>query len=330
MSVDQTLPMFSRYAIIRSRHANEVEEKIYSTFGAYDFLVDGPSELLDVAADYWSSPRMNLSYCSYSAGVRIKFPEIRMYRQQIPLAGTARIEPGKLSHDLSSLKTYVIAPSTKMNVQFGRGYRQLVLHIEESYLNSLAATLIGSGAIKKLEFIGSADTGGEAYRSFLRRLAFFIQEINFVGQMGNTWAIRELESMLALSFIRANPSNYTKFFEEPERWRGSGLVRKIEEYIEANFFRAITIEEMASVASASVRTIFDHFRRTRGYTPIRFLRQVRLQSARGMLLEPEEHTSVTDVALCCGFSNLGHFAREYRELFGEKPSQTLANAKARR
>ncbi len=120
-----------------------------------------------------------------------------------------------------------------------------------------------------------------------------------------------------------------KVFETPEKWRGSGLVRLVEDYTEAHFVRAITIEELASVASVRVRTIFAHLRRTRGCTPLQFLGWVRLQTAQAMFQEPEVHTSVTDVALHCGFTDLGHFARDYRQMFGEEPSQTIASAKRR-
>lgn len=324
------LPALSRYAVLRSKRAEEVEEKLHHAFGASEFRVfDGP-ELLDVEADAWSSPRLSLSYCSYRAGVRVTFPEVPTYRQQIPLSGSALIRPGKTVYALSATNLRIVAPSTELNVEFSRDYRQLVLQLQEGYLNALASTLVGAASTRRLEFSGAVDTERPAYKSFLRRLAFFIQEINLADQSGSVWAIRELESMLAASFIYANPSNYSKYLEAPEMWLGTGLVRRIEEYIEANFSRAITIEELASVASASVRTVFDHFRRTRGYSPIRFLRRVRLENARAMLLQPEAHTTVTQVAMSCGFSNLGHFARDYRETFGEKPSQTLAEAKQRR
>ena len=59
-----------------------------------------------------------------------------MFQQQIPLAGTARIGPGKSSWDLSTSQTYVVSSSTKMKVAFGRDYRQIALHMEESYLNA--------------------------------------------------------------------------------------------------------------------------------------------------------------------------------------------------
>jgi transcriptional regulator GlxA family with amidase domain len=77
------------------------------------------------------------------------------------------------------------------------------------------------------------------------------------------------------------------------------------------------------VTGASARTIFKTFRQSRGYSPMAFLKQVRLDHARRMLLKSDSKTSVTAVALACGFHNLGHFARDYRARFGELPSETL-------
>jgi transcriptional regulator GlxA family with amidase domain len=54
-----------------------------------------------------------------------------------------------------------------------------------------------------------------------------------------------------------------------------------------------------------------------------FVKRVRLRHARRMLLAPEPDTTVAKVALICGFGNLGNFAKDYRNLFGELPSHTL-------
>jgi transcriptional regulator GlxA family with amidase domain len=56
---------------------------------------------------------------------------------------------------------------------------------------------------------------------------------------------------------------------------------------------------------------------------------VRLKHARRMLAAPNAETTVTLVAFACGFGNLGHFARDYRETFGERPSETLVRAARR-
>jgi transcriptional regulator GlxA family with amidase domain len=46
-----------------------------------------------------------------------------------------------------------------------------------------------------------------------------------------------------------------------------------------------------------------------------------------MLAVPDADTTVTAVAFACGFSNLGHFASDYRKLVGERPSETLQRAR---
>jgi transcriptional regulator GlxA family with amidase domain len=104
----------------------------------------------------------------------------------------------------------------------------------------------------------------------------------------------------------------------------------VEEYIEANWRRALTIEEIAEETGVGVRSMFLTFKRARGYTPMSFLQRVRLEQARRMLQTPDETTSVTAVGLWCGFHNAGHFARYYRQAFNELPSATLAMAKGAR
>jgi transcriptional regulator GlxA family with amidase domain len=55
-----------------------------------------------------------------------------------------------------------------------------------------------------------------------------------------------------------------------------------------------------------------------------------MRHAKAMLTTPEAGTSVTSVAFACGFSNLGHFAKDYFQGFGELPSETLRAKKGSR
>jgi transcriptional regulator GlxA family with amidase domain len=73
--------------------------------------------------------------------------------------------------------------------------------------------------------------------------------------------------------------------------------------------------------------LFAAFRNARGYTPMEFLTEQRLQSAREKLLKPHSVTSVSSIALDCGFMNLGRFSQVYRRRFGERPSDTLRNGR---
>jgi AraC-like DNA-binding protein len=59
-------------------------------------------------------------------------------------------------------------------------------------------------------------------------------------------------------------------------------------------------------------------------SPARYLKHYRMAQARLALVAAEPaKTTVTGVALSWGFMELGRFAVEYRQEFGECPSQTL-------
>jgi len=64
-----------------------------------------------------------------------------------------------------------------------------------------------------------------------------------------------------------------------------------------------------------------------GTTPLGFLRRMRLARARQDLLQAGPESSVTNIALGTGFSQLGRFAAEYRKAFGEPPSRTIQRAR---
>jgi AraC family ethanolamine operon transcriptional activator len=74
----------------------------------------------------------------------------------------------------------------------------------------------------------------------------------------------------------------------------------------------------------SARTLQSGFQEVFGVSPQRFLRWQRFSGARRDLLEAEHGLArVCDIASRWGFIELGRFAVEYKQLFGESPSATL-------
>jgi transcriptional regulator GlxA family with amidase domain len=124
-------------------------------------------------------------------------------------------------------------------------------------------------------------------------------------------------------------------FEEPDLLTGphrrpaTWQVRRAEEYIRTHWDQRITIDALARATAVSARSLFQHFKNSRGQSPKSFVKQVRLQHAREMLENPDRSYSVTETAVGCGFGNLGHFAGDYLKYFGERPSDTLRRGKCR-
>ena len=84
---------------------------------------------------------------------------------------------------------------------------------------------------------------------------------------------------------------------------------------------APTIAEICEALGVSRRTLQYSFQEIAGVNPATYLRIIRLNQARRDL---KAGASVTTAATNWGFWHFGRFARDYRDLFGEKPSQTAA------
>lgn len=136
-------------------------------------------------------------------------------------------------------------------------------------------------------------------------------------------ALRELENAVMVQLLFTSRHRFSEQLLRKPSQTTSGAVARAEQFIEANWDQPITMETLTEVTGISGRTLFRSFTKARGYSPIMFPRKIRLERARRFLSEPNTDTTVTGVALACGFSNLDRFAQDYWNVFGELPSETL-------
>jgi AraC-like DNA-binding protein len=96
-------------------------------------------------------------------------------------------------------------------------------------------------------------------------------------------------------------------------------VRRAEAFIRANISRILSLEEIAEAAGVSVRTLQASFKRHHDVSPMRYMRDLRLDVAREQILAG---ATITAAALDCGIPHPGRFAQYYRSRFGHLPSST--------
>ncbi len=110
----------------------------------------------------------------------------------------------------------------------------------------------------------------------------------------------------------------------PAAFRRRGLKRALE-YLRTADPSQVSVADLCRVARLSERTLRYAFRDELDLSPLAFLRRLRLHAARRELMNAEARVSrVAEVARRQGFLELGRFAADYRRLFGERPSETLA------
>jgi len=108
----------------------------------------------------------------------------------------------------------------------------------------------------------------------------------------------------------------------------AGLVRALD-WLRHHLSEPVSLHQLAAIADVRPRTLESHFKEFLGTSPTGWLRRMRFAKARRELECGRADTSVTAVALAAGFSQLGRFATDYRARFGEAPSATLRQSRAR-
>ena len=109
------------------------------------------------------------------------------------------------------------------------------------------------------------------------------------------------------------------------------IVRRARAYILEHLAEPISPDILAQAALTSRRTLFRAFAEILDDTPQIYVRRLRLHRIRqGLASDEERACTVALIANQWGISELGRMSRQYRDLFGELPSHTLAKQRPRR
>lgn len=96
-------------------------------------------------------------------------------------------------------------------------------------------------------------------------------------------------------------------------------LEKLNDFLELNYQRKLTLEEVANELHMSQITFNRFIKRTTGRTFINYLNEIRLVKAAVLLIEGD--TAVAEIAQDCGFYNLANFHRTFKKRNGCTPSK---------
>jgi AraC-like DNA-binding protein len=314
-----------RFAAVRTNDPDELRERMAPLYAVRTLEVPRGKIALDARVNHRELENIGLSYASYGATVRGSLAHGNFYAQGFGIAGYGEtVVDGRL-YKVCNREGGIGGPGASARLTYQPGFEHLFMKIKPEALTRKLSSLIGAPVNPTLTLTG--EISRQALDAQFRLLCFVISELDRNEDPPPPLVLAELEQALMVAYLCSNLHNYSRHLNGDRPESGPWQVRRAADYIEANWNQPITIEALALVTDSSARSLFAAFRKARGCSPMRFVKHVRLKHARGMLLQPSAKTTVTSVALDCGFSNLGHFAKDYLASFGELPSETLKRGK---
>jgi AraC-like DNA-binding protein len=99
---------------------------------------------------------------------------------------------------------------------------------------------------------------------------------------------------------------------------GDASVQEAMRYMRQNAARPLTVEQVARHVGMSASHFAHRFSVVARVSPMRFLKQLRLEAARELMLGRSVRAG--DAALQVGYESASHFTRDFRQAFGSSPS----------
>jgi AraC-like DNA-binding protein len=264
----------------------------------------------------------------YGRSVRIDagtFPHLMLV--QTCLDGSGSAEQGALGTDLRRGQTVPLSPGVPTQLAFDGRFSQRSVRLDIESVEALCSRWLNVPALDRpLRF---------ALRPFSASFEqAWAQAVNLVVGYARSGiplpasAIANLDEFLISLVLSQHPHNYSDDLRRPQTPPPPRLVREAERLMQDGGPDQ-TPSRIAAELRVSLRTLEMGFRATHDCTPNAFLRKVRITKAREALLAASASTSVTEVALACGFLHLARFSAYYRQMFGELPVQTLRRCQPR-
>jgi AraC-like DNA-binding protein len=186
--------------------------------------------------------------------------------------------------------------------------------------------LMGRRQIRALDFSMAMDLSSATSASLLRTVKWILGELDQPDSLVNTATLagQQYQRMLMWTLLHCQPNNYSEELAARQPPQVPHYIPETEAYIQAHYAEPISLEQLVEHAHVSERTLLEGFKRYRDVSPMKLLKLTRLDFVHLALKEADPAISnVTDIALGNGFSQLGKFSTEYKERFGESPSETL-------
>jgi transcriptional regulator of acetoin/glycerol metabolism/AraC-like DNA-binding protein len=111
-----------------------------------------------------------------------------------------------------------------------------------------------------------------------------------------------------------------RFVMQPARGGlSAGALRRVCEFVDSHLEDSISLGALAAQAHLSPYHFAREFRHSTGVSPHRYVLEQRVQRAQELLLQTD--LSLASIASAAGFSDQGHFSRQFRALVSTTPSR---------
>jgi AraC-like DNA-binding protein len=270
-------------------------------------------------------PGIYVGYIQYGSPAEIRTnPAYDKFWLELPIDQVIEFDIAGQSVGCGPDRAAVSSPMHDLVIRTNGTGARLNVAITVSAMTRQLAGLLGEAPSAPLELAPFMDLTAGYGRSLAQQIRLAVRDLQRSG--GVRWdaiTVGLFEQFVMHRMLLSHLNNYSEALRRRERALTPRDLRRALDYMHANLTAPITIADIAEASGIAGRTLFQYFRDFRGTTPMRYLREARFEKVRDALEKPQADEHVAEIVTRSGFSHHGRFASEYRDRFGESPSETL-------
>lgn len=271
-----------------------------------------------------SFDQLSIIELQYGANVEIDpADESNVYLFRVTLEGQGAI----IYHDrqVSMIQggVTVTSPCQPALIQTSQNCHNIIVRIPRHQLEQRLARRLQQPVNLPIIFDHSAPEDSPGTEFLLNTIKYFAHFTDLhLKNSGYQEQIKRMEDFLYDSLLGLFQHNYSQRLQR-EASPLPHYVKSAKQHIDQHLKQGIVLNSLAHKIGVSTRTLQHGFQQFMGLSPKAYFTQQRMQSVHKTLLEAPRGQRVTDIVLQHGINSLGHFATQYREVYGVTPVQTL-------
>lgn len=269
------------HPLVRTRSIDELGEALATVYAEPKIALAETARTFDASINNCGLQHISLSYGVFSAAMQMEFPAVDQFLQIIPIRGQAEISSAGSEAILTPGNCALISPNSGYRANHTADRELLALTIDARALTAKLTALTGKDVNKPLHMELRQDCTRPVARILRKYISLLVGTLSAANAPLPHWWIAQAEELVMTMLLLGHRHSCSHLLEERRsldaaEWQ----VRRVEEYIEANWQQPITLEDLAEVSGSSALDVCNAFRKIRGYSPVEFAFRVR-SSRRG-------------------------------------------------
>lgn len=288
-------------------------------------------DTLDFQYDGLRLPKKHLRIgcIQYGANVAINIANLRAYSISLPIYGKQLLQINGEKYQSDQQSGVIVSNNDSQDLFIDKDCKKFQVVIPEKSMQLALSDLLHRPINQSIIFNPmmnlNVDKMMTAWWSNIQN--FMLVKSQYTDFYGLQMFSEDYENFLIKALLLSQENNFSSMLRDSAQRDQPNYIHKVKNFLIERARENITVEMILQVAGVSKTKLYEQFQQHYGISPIAFLKKHRLQQIYKILSAPTaQEISISALAYDWGFSHLSRFSQDYREEFGENPSETKLNA----